>query len=117
MSITNKLASAMAGCKRAMADTIRDMSLAASIGTKRHDDVARQIAEIDAQPPTPENQQLRAELSAVRSGLHAGVEYSHGVREQATGKGRPERHGTKDAAGQFTKPGTIGHQLADALNG
>ena len=117
MSLTNKLAAAMATCKSNINDTLRDLSLAASVGTTRHDDVARQIKEIDAQPVTSENQQLRAELSTIRAGLHAGIEYCHGLREQATGKSRTVRHGTKDAAGQFTKPGTTGHQLHQALNG
>lgn len=121
-TLTDKLAKQMAACKRAQMDTIKDLKGVGQIAKHRHDQAVDQIRELDKQiEANPEDEELyrrRNEYDAVRGSLvHCGS-YADGMQELITGRQKQpvKRHEAKDASGLFTKIGSLGHRIRQALD-
>jgi len=125
MTITGRLAKHMAACKQEQTDTLKDLAVAGKLATRKHDEAAAMVRELDTQiEADPDNEGLitrRGEYDRLREGLYAASEYGKALHEQATGEPRPEptevdRHSAKDHNGLFAKVGSLGHRLAQMLS-
>jgi hypothetical protein len=113
MTLTGKLAKNMKLALAAQQEAKRDLLAGAEIATKRHDQAAAKVKEIDEQlAADPDNEELlkkRDEYDRVREGLYATAEYARGLCEQVAGKPDVDRHDSRDIDGQFVKKHSIGH--------